>query len=121
MARRGSKGISISLRQVSERVLLFGYVNSTYETGIKSPLDEAILQHGTLDVAGYRKSGEIPFDFERRCLSVVVQHEEECLLITKGAPESVLARCTTYESDGEYRPLDEVSGEMREQVREDVS
>ncbi|HVB20462.1 MAG TPA: magnesium-translocating P-type ATPase [Ktedonobacteraceae bacterium] len=99
--------------EVSERVLLFGYVNSTYQTGIKSPLDEAILQHGTLDVAGYRKIGEIPFDFERRCLSVVVQHEEESLLITKGAPESVLARCTTYESNGAYRPLDEVSGEMR--------
>ena len=56
--------------QASERVLLFGSLNSTYQTGIKSPLDEAILQHGTLDVSGYSKIGEIPFDFERRCLSV---------------------------------------------------
>ena len=99
--------------QASERVLLFGYLNSTYQTGIKSPLDEAILQHGTLDVTGYSKIGEIPFDFERRCLSVVVQHEEECLLITKGAPESVLAFCTAYESDGECKPLDGPMREMR--------
>jgi Mg2+-importing ATPase len=99
--------------QASDRVLLFGSLNSTYQTGIKSPLDEAILQHGTLDVAGYRKIGEIPFDFERRCLSVVVRHEQECLLITKGAPENVLACCTAYESDGERKPLDGVSGEVR--------
>ncbi|HZU01418.1 MAG TPA: magnesium-translocating P-type ATPase [Ktedonobacteraceae bacterium] len=97
----------------ADRVLLFGYLNSTYQTGIKSPLDEAILQHGTLDVSGYSKVGEIPFDFERRCLSVVLRHEEASLLITKGAPESVLARCTAYESDGECKPLDSVSGKAR--------
>ena len=44
---------------------------------------------------------------------MVVQHEEECLLITKGAPESVLARCTAYESAGERKPLDGVDGEVR--------
>jgi len=99
--------------QTSERVLLLSYLNSTYETGIKSPLDEAILQHGTLDVAGYSKIDEIPFDFERRCLSVVVQHEQERLLITKGAPESILAFCTEYESDGVCKPLDGINVEMR--------
>ena len=93
-------------------------MNSIYQTGIKSPLDEALkktvdVQHGTLDTSGYSKVGEIPFDFERRCLSVVVQHEETCLLITKGAPESVLAHCTAYERDGEREPLDGVSGEVR--------
>ena len=75
----------------SDRVLLFGYLNSSFETGIKSPLDEAILQYGSVDIDGYRKVGEIPFDFERRRLSVIVQHQDELLLITKGAPESVLA------------------------------
>jgi len=97
----------------SDRVLLFGYLNSIYQTGIKSPLDEAILQHGTVDVGEYGKVGEIPFDFERRCLSVIVRHESETLLIIKGAPESVLARCTAYESDGERQPLDGVSGDVR--------
>ncbi len=93
--------------KASERVLLFGYLNSTYQTGIKSPLDEAIVRHSTLDIRGYSKMGEIPFDFERRCLSVAVRHEQECLLIIKGAPENVLALCTAYERDGERKPLDD--------------
>ena len=97
----------------SERVLLFGYLNSTCETGIKSPLDEAILGYGSVDVSGYSKVGEIPFDFERRCLSVVVRDEGEILLIIKGAPESVLKWCSAYESDGERRPLDSASDEAR--------
>jgi Mg2+-importing ATPase len=97
----------------SDRVLLFGYVNSTYQTGIKSPLDEAILLHGNVDVSAYSKVGEIPFDFERRCLSVVVRHESETLLMIKGAPESVLKKCSAYESDGECRPMENVSDEAR--------
>ncbi len=97
----------------SERVLLFGYLNSTCETGIKSPLDEAILGYCSVDVSGYSKVGEIPFDFERRCLSVVVRQEGEILLIIKGAPESVLKWCSAYESDGERRPLDSASDEAR--------
>ena len=97
----------------SDRVLLFAYLNSTSQTGIKSPLDEAIVQHGTLDVSGYSKMGEVPFDFERRCLSVALRHEDTGLLITKGAPESILARCTAYESNGERKPLNGVSDEKR--------
>ncbi len=99
--------------KASDRVLLFGYLNSTYQTGIKSPLDEAILQHGTVDVSAYKKVGEIPFDFERRCLSVVVRHENETLLIIKGAPESVLKKCSAYESNGERRPMEGTSDEAR--------
>ncbi len=99
--------------QESDRVLLFGYLNSSYETGIKSPLDEAILQYGSVDISAYSKVGEIPFDFERRCLSVIVRHEDELLLITKGAPESVLPLCSTYEINGERKPLDGVDGEVR--------
>ncbi|HKF38758.1 MAG TPA: HAD-IC family P-type ATPase, partial [Ktedonobacteraceae bacterium] len=93
------------LNQESERVLLFGYLNSSYETGIKSPLDEAILGSGSVDISGYSKIDEIPFDFERRCLSVVVRHQDEYLLITKGAPESVLPLCSDYEIGGERKPL----------------
>jgi Mg2+-importing ATPase len=94
------------LGQPTERVLLLAYLNSFYETGIKSPLDVAILKHGNRDVQQYHKLDEIPFDFERRRLSVAVEHEGERLLITKGAPESVLACCTSYEVNGEPRPLD---------------
>ncbi|GLV59697.1 magnesium-translocating P-type ATPase [Dictyobacter sp. S3.2.2.5] len=96
----------------SPRVFLLGYLNSSYETGFKSPLDAAILAEPTPDVQGYRKLDEIPFDFERRLLSIVVQHEDQALLITKGAPESVLAHCTTYELAGEQHPLDGPGGEQ---------
>src|SRR5579859_7602493 len=90
----------------SERVLLFAYLNSLFETGIKSPLDAAILEHTKLDASAYRKIDEIPFDFERRRLSVVVKGSEQTLLITKGAPESVLGDCSAYELNGEQKPYD---------------
>ncbi len=95
--------------QASDRVLLFGNLNSSYDTGIKSPLDEAILQYGNVDSSGYSKVGEIPFDFERRRLSVIVQHGDELLLITKGAPESVLPFCSTYEINKASKPLDDAA------------
>ena len=85
---------------VSERPHLLAYLNASFETGIRSPLDAAILDCQTLALDGYRKVDEIPFDFERRRLSVVVEHNGERLLIVKGAPESVIAQCTRYEVDG---------------------
>jgi P-type Mg2+ transporter len=90
----------------SQRVLLYAYINSFCETGIKSPLDAAILQQRQLDVQDYRKVREIPFDFERRRLSVVVEHENGPILIAKGAPESVMDVCMQYELDGQSKPLD---------------
>jgi Mg2+-importing ATPase len=50
----------------SEEVLRLAYLNSAFESGIKSPLDEAILAHQSLDIGGWRKVDEVPFDFERR-------------------------------------------------------
>ena len=94
------------LGKSSQAVFLYAYINSFYETGIKSPLDAAILQHDKMDVYSYRKVREIPFDFERRRLSVVVESENETILIAKGAPESVLNVCAQYEVDGQSRLLD---------------
>ncbi|OLB43299.1 MAG: magnesium-translocating P-type ATPase, partial [Candidatus Rokubacteria bacterium 13_2_20CM_2_64_8] len=93
--------------QVSERPFTLAYVNSSHQTGIKSPLDEAILKRGGAGISGYRKIDEIPFDFERRRLSVVVENSGGRLLITKGAPEGVIACCTTYEVDDRRAALDE--------------
>lgn len=93
----------------SERVQFFAYLNSYHETGIKSPLDTAILQKQNIDVSAYTKQGEIPFDFERRRLSIIVterDHPQEALLISKGAPESIIAICSRYEIDGVQSPLD---------------
>jgi Mg2+-importing ATPase len=88
------------LGKPSERVLLLAAVNASNETGIRSPLDSAILAHDQVDVSSYQKLDEIPFDFERRRLSIVVEHEGKHLLVTKGAPEGVLGQCARYETAG---------------------
>ncbi len=83
-----------------ERVLLFAALNGAFESGIKSPLDEAIVRHAHPDIGDYVKLDEIPFDFSRRRSSVVARDAQGCTLVTKGAPESVLTACTHYERDG---------------------
>lgn len=93
----------------SPRPLALAYINSRFETGIRSPLDAAILQQPSVDVTGYRKVDEIPFDFERRRLWVVVEAPDGAgrrLLITKGAPEPILALSTAFEVGGHVTPLD---------------
>lgn len=90
----------------TQRVLPLACLNSIYETGIKSPLDAAILRTPLPDLTTYRKVDEVPFDFERRRLSVVVEQDGERRLISKGAPEGLLRVCSDCEIDGQPRPLD---------------
>src|SRR5580698_4252074 len=59
----------------SANAFSYAYVNSKFETGIKSPLDEAILAAHSFDMTGFRKIDEVPFDFERRRVSVLVEHD----------------------------------------------
>jgi Mg2+-importing ATPase len=94
------------LGQEADRTFLLAYVNASLETGIRSPLDAAILAHRQLDIQPFRKVDEIPFDFDRRRLSVVVDTPDGRLLITKGAPEPLLRCCTDYETNGSTRGLD---------------
>jgi Mg2+-importing ATPase len=91
----------------SERAYAYAYVNSRFESGMKSPLDEAILAAHPFDMTGWRKIDEVPFDFERRRVSVLVEHDAKRRLVVKGAPEDLLRLCGRYEgADGEERPLD---------------
>ncbi len=96
--------------QRSDRPLALAYLNSKFETGIRSPLDSAILSQERSGVEDYRKCDEIPFDFNRRRLSIVVERKDssngECQLITKGAPESILDICESYEADGTVLAFD---------------
>jgi Mg2+-importing ATPase len=92
------------------RVLGLAGANSALQTGVPSPLDAAILAVAKPEAA-WRKLDEIPFDFERRCVSVVVAVDGDARLITKGAPEAVLERCDTWEIDGTRRQLDADSRE----------
>ncbi len=99
-----------ALGQPDDRVLGLAYLNSKFETGIRSPLDAAILKTEQPEMSSYRKIDEIPFDFNRRRLSIVVEREGasgiERLLITKGAPEGILEVCDSYEAGGQVESLD---------------
>jgi len=81
----------------SERVLTLAYLNSAFDTGLRSPLDEAILAHGRIDTARWTKIDEVPFDFERRRVSVLVDDGASRLLVVKGAAEDLLHLSTHYE------------------------
>jgi Mg2+-importing ATPase len=84
----------------SEKVLLYAYLNASYETGFMNPIDEAIRTHRQFDLSGYRKQDEIPYDFLRKRLSVLVSREDTHLMVTKGALPNVLAVCSSAEAGG---------------------
>ncbi|HUL75463.1 MAG TPA: magnesium-translocating P-type ATPase [Vicinamibacterales bacterium] len=93
----------------AERPFTLAYVNSRLETGIRSPLEAAILGHATIDIADYKKIDEVPFDFDRRRLSVVVEApggDSRRLLICKGASESLVPLATAIEVGGQVQALD---------------
>ncbi len=98
----------------SERVLLLAYLNSHFETGLRSPLDDAILEHRQIDVGGWSKIDEVPFDFERRRVSVLLEHGGERWLVVKGAPDDVLSLCTGIDgaTEGESRALEPATREQ---------
>ncbi|HTN93086.1 MAG TPA: magnesium-translocating P-type ATPase [Gallionella sp.] len=108
----------------STQVLHLAYLNSFFETGLKSPLDGAILEHKEIDASGWIKIDEVPFDFERRRVSVLVDNGlagqglagqglyglgNKRLLVVKGSPEDILRLSTQYAVGEleEFKPLDE--------------
>ena len=95
----------------TDEVLLDGYLISHFQTGLKNLLDKAILDssdfHGKALVEKYKKLDEIPFDFTRRMMSVMVETPEgKAILLTKGAPEEIFHQCTQFELDGKLSPMD---------------
>jgi len=99
-----------------DRVMQLLYLNSFFEAGIKSPLDDAILKHSHPAIDQYTKLDEIPFDFGRRRLSVVVARGDECLLITKGAAEDVFDACTSVRIADADKPFDAAQRQAAEAV-----
>ena len=95
----------------TEEVLLDGYLISHFQTGLKNLLDRAILDssdfHGQALVEKHKKLDEIPFDFTRRMMSVLVADPDgKAILLCKGAPEEVFAQCSHFELDGKVSPMD---------------
>ncbi len=82
----------------SEKVLLYAGLNAAFESGFANPIDQAIRDHVTPDLAGWRKLDEVPYDFVRKRLSVLVENTGERLLVTKGAFAQVLEVCSRAET-----------------------
>ncbi len=109
------------VREEDDGVLLMAFLNSHFQTGLKNVLDRAVLQHekvqGLSILENYQKVDEIPFDFQRRIMSVVVRTPEgKNRLVAKGAPEELFKRCTKFELDGQLYPIEQI---LIEDLREE--
>jgi P-type Mg2+ transporter len=110
------KYVDVSGKQ-SDEVLRYAYMNSFYQTGLRNLLDRAVLAHGEFEVERRcRKVDEIPFDFTRKRMSVVVEYEGDHVLICKGAVEDVFKVCSSYQVEEDILPLIDM---IRQDVLED--
>ncbi|MGS0999239.1 magnesium-translocating P-type ATPase [Rhodanobacter sp. UC4451_H18] len=103
--------------EASDQALEYGYLNSRFQTGLKNLLDKAVLAHRDLEAAAtrYRVVDEIPFDFQRRRMSVVLADGAgEHLLICKGAVEEMLSICAWAQTGGVIEPM---TGERRRAIK----
>lgn len=91
----------------SDDVLLWAALNASLQTGLANPLDEAIIAHSKLDLSGYEKVDEIPYDFVRKRLSIVVRQGNAMLLIAKGALDNILSVCDRADWDGKPVQLED--------------
>jgi P-type Mg2+ transporter len=83
--------------KASEKGLFYAYLNSSYETGFTNPIDQAVRSYRKFDLTGYKKVDEVPYDFVRKRLSILVEKDGEHLVITKGAVSNVLNVCSSVE------------------------
>jgi P-type Mg2+ transporter len=104
-----------------DKVFLYSFLNSSFQTGLRSPLDEAILKHKEIDTSKYQKIDEVPFDFVRRRVSVVVEREGLRFFIAKGAPEEILKVCSYFELNKVVADLGEETHKKIEQKYHDYS
>ncbi len=115
------KHVDVTSRK-SDDVLRYAYMNSYYQTGLRNLLDRSVLSHSELDVErGCKKVDEIPFDFQRKRMSVVVDYEGDHVLICKGAVEDIYKCCTHYQVDEEiHLMIDLIKNDLLEEY-EDLS
>ena len=104
------------------RVGELAWLNSRFQNGLRSPLDSAILETAPPD-PGWAKIDEVPFDFQRRRVSVLLERDGRRVLVTKGAPEDVIAAATRYEEPGRSvpQPLDQAARARAQQTFSDLS
>lgn len=101
----------------SEEVLNYAYLNSFFQTGLRNLIDRAILEYADLDTSECRLVDELPFDFQRRRMSVVVEYEGDHVLICKGAVEEIFSCCSRYQIEDEVYPIvPAISADLFEEV-----
>lgn len=102
--------------QASDRVFLFAYLNAFFERGFANPIDEAIRSHQQPDLSAYEKTDEVPYDFIRKRLSILVKHGGSHIMITKGTLPQVLAVCSQAETpDGKHIDIAAVTPKIMQQ------
>jgi Mg2+-importing ATPase len=103
----------------SDKVFLYAYLNAFYETGFTNPIDQAILNFQKVDLSGYKKHDEIPYDFNRKRLTIAVIHDKEHLMVTKGALSNILEVCSTAAtSDGTIVKLSTMQSQIQKHFEE---
>ncbi len=113
------KAVDVTNRD-SDDVLRYAYMNSYYQTGLRNLLDRSVLSHSDLDVErGCKKVDEIPFDFQRKRMSVAVDYQGDHVLICKGAVEDIYKACTHYQIDEEiHLMIDLIKDDLLEEYEE---
>jgi len=102
----------------SKKVALYAYLNAMFETGFTNPIDLAIRNQAVCDITGYEKLDEVPYDFIRKRLTILVGHEGRRVMITKGAVPNILSVCTAAETaDGAIIGLKEINAQVDELVK----
>lgn len=105
--------------QESEEVLRYAYLNAFFETGLVNPIDEAIRTYRPFDVGGCRKLDEVPYDFIRKRLSILVADKDRHVMVTKGALTEVLAVCSMAKTaEGIEVPIASVRGDIDQRLAE---
>jgi len=103
----------------SDRVLLYAYLNAASESGYANPIDTAIREHKTFDISGYQKLDEVPYDFNRKRLSILFAKDDKHLIVTKGALKPILDVCSTIETvEGKTIDLAPQQNKIQQQAEE---
>jgi Mg2+-importing ATPase len=92
----------------NKKVLLYAYLNSSFETGYQNPIDESIRAHGVVDISAYHKLDEVPNDFIRKRLSILVSNKDGNVIITKGTLPNLFSVCSQAETAAGTINLDSV-------------
>ena len=104
----------------NEKVLFYAYLNAFYETGYTNPIDQAIRSHRQLDLSNCKKLDEVPYDFSRKRLTILVSKNKETLMITKGALLNVIPTCSFAETSAGIVNIDKTKDQILRQF-EDLS